>query len=249
MLKYSTAILLALCLLPGCKEAPSTSNGENAAVPAGRVAGSVDNIAEFPGLDRACLVVTNYSTVVAASDRFTLGEITRQMLKGSEAKTAQWEKIPNGYLWRVEKVDHMTKETNTMVLEFVADDSAAGQQLKAGNLCGPTVMRASRAMLDGQQLEGHAVSLIVFSIVKQLTDAQHASAMPARDPNARAEPIPLAGGDDDLERAADGLSFDAANAAAEAAEARDGEKGPIAQAVEHMDRSIQEASKRSKLEH
>lgn len=145
-----------------------------------------------PELDRACLVVEYMRTVSHIGGDYTVGQVTREMLRGSKTGTARWEAVQGGYIWHLEKFDPLTKQTTQLAIQFEPDSSPMGQSVKNdGNYCGPLVLRASRGLFDGQELEGHSVAEAIMSAVNTLKEEGGASGSnsAAVEPVAPAEPI------------------------------------------------------------
>lgn len=123
---------------------------------------------------------------------YTVGQVTREMLRGSKTGTARWETVQGGYIWHLEKFDPLTKQTSQFAIQFEPDTSPLGQSLKNdGNYCGPLVLRASRGLFDGQQLEGHPVAEAIMGAVNRLKEEGGSSNSNAAavEPVASAEPV------------------------------------------------------------
>ena len=145
-----------------------------------------------PELDRACLVAEYMRTLTYIGGDYTVGQVTRQLLRGSETGTSRWETVQGGYIWHLDKFDPLTKRTRQLAIQFEPDTSSVGQSVKSsGNYCGPLVMRASRGMVDGQELDGHPVAEAIMNAVKTLKEETGGSGSNAGDVSASgpAEPI------------------------------------------------------------
>jgi hypothetical protein len=189
MFKNCLAIVMAASLVSGCDDKAPTagSTGNSAAV----AQPGVGNIAEFPGLDRACLVVVDMATVIAIGGNYTVGQIAQQLFKNSEGDAARWEKVQDTYIWRFEKFDPLTKAKVEGAIEFKVDDSPMAQSVRDnGDYCGPLLLRATRGIYDGSELDAQGVSGAILTAAKNLNDA---GGLAALNPTSGASSSPVDG--------------------------------------------------------